>query len=244
MCMENYGNIKVLGDGVIPDGIYNNIKIAGSCNIVGSISANLLKISGSCNCNENIKSEEIKVYGAFNNKGEVFCNNLFIVNGAASILKGNFKGLVKVRGELSVKEDSSFENIEVYGELKTLGNFEGNAFYGYGRVDIEGLLSADKVEIIIHDNSEIKEIGGENISIKNNTSKKFFERLFNQTKKGYVRCNIIEGDNIYLENTICDIIRGENIIIGKGCTIGTIEYSNNLTIDKESMVRNEVCTKN
>ena len=50
MCMENYGNIKVLGEGVVPEGIYNNIKIAGSCNIVGSISANLLKISGSCNC--------------------------------------------------------------------------------------------------------------------------------------------------------------------------------------------------
>ena len=199
--MENYNDIKILGDGVIPEGIYNNIRIAGACNIVGKIDANLLKISGSCNSNENIKSEEIKVY-------------------------------------------SSFENIEVYGELKTLGNFEGNSFYGYGRVDIEGLLSADKVEIIIHDNSEIKEIGGENISIKNNTSKKLFGILFNQTKKGYVRCNLIEGDNIYLENTICDIIRGENITIGKGCTIGTIEYSNNLTVDKESIVRNEVCTKN
>ncbi|AIY83121.1 MAG: hypothetical protein KIB43_04110 [Clostridium baratii] len=242
--MENYNDIKILGDGVIPEGIYNNIRIAGACNIVGKIDANLLKISGSCNSNENIKSEEIKVYGAFSSKGEVFCNNRFIVNGEASILKGDFNGLVKVRGELNIKEYSSFENIEVYGELKTLGNFEGNSFYGYGRVDIEGLLSADKVEIIIHDNSEIKEIGGENISIKNNTSKKLFGILFNQTKKGYVRCNLIEGDNIYLENTICDIIRGENITIGKGCTIGTIEYSNNLTVDKESIVRNEVCTKN
>lgn len=242
--MENYNDIKILGDGVIPEGIYNNIRIAGACNIVGKIDANLLKISGSCNSNENIKSEEIKVYGAFSSKGEVFCNNRFIVNGEASILKGDFNGLVKVRGELNIKEYSSFENIEVYGELKTLGNFEGNSFYGYGRVDIEGLLSADKVEIIIHDNSEIKEIGGENISIKNNTSKKLFGILFNQTKKGYVRCNLIEGDNIYLENTICDIIRGENITIGKGCTIGTIEYSNNLTVDKESILRNEVCTKN
>lgn len=242
--MESYGNIKVLGDGVIPEGIYNNIKIAGSCNIVGNIDVNLLKITGSCNSDENIKSKDIRVYGEFNNKGEVFCNNLFLVNGASSILKGNFKGIVKVRGELNIKEDSSFENIEVLGELKTSGNFEGNSFYGYGKVMVEGLLSADKVEISIYDNSEIKEIGGENISIKNSTKKKFFGILLNEMKKGYVRCNLIEGDNIHLENTICDIVRGENITIGKGCTIGTIEYSNKLTIDKESIVRNKVCTKN
>ena len=238
--MESYGNIKVLGDGVVPEGIYNNIKIADSCNIVGNIDVNLLKITGSCNSDKNIKSKDIRVYGEFNNKGEVFCNNLFLVNGASSILKGDFK----VRGELNIKEDSSFENIEVLGELKTLGNFEGNSFYGYGKVMVEGLLSADKVEISIYDNSEIKEIGGENISIKNSTKKKFFGILLNEMKKGYVRCNLIEGDNIHLENTICDIVRGENITIGKGCTIGTIEYSNKLTIDKESIVRNKVCTKN
>ena len=63
-------------------------------------------------------------------------------------------------------------------------------------------------------------------------------------EKGYVRCNLIEGDNIHLENTICDIVRGDNITIGKGCTIGTIEYSNKLIIDKENIVRNKVCTKN
>ena len=167
--MESYGNIKVLGDGVVPEGIYNNIKIEGSCNIIGNIDVNLLKITGSCNSDENIKSKDIRVYGEFNNKGEVFCNNLFLVNGASSILKGDFKGLVKVRGELNIKEDSSFENIEVLGKLKTLGNFEGNSFYGYGKVMVEGLLSADKVEISIYDDSEIKEIGGENISIKNST---------------------------------------------------------------------------
>lgn len=242
--MENYNDIKILGDGVISEGTFNNIKIAGSCNIVGDVDANLIKVSGACNSENNIKAEEIKVYGSFNNKGKVFCNKLFVVNGAASILKGNFKDLVKVRGELSIKENSSFENIEVLGELKALENFEGNSFYGYGKINIEGLLSADKVEIITRDNSEIKEIGGENISIKKNTRKKLLGVIFNQINKGYVRCNLIEGDNIYLENTICDVIRGENITIGKGCTIGTIEYSNNITVDKDSIVRNEVCTKN
>ncbi|MGL4570773.1 MAG: hypothetical protein ACRCVJ_06890 [Clostridium sp.] len=242
--MKEYNDLKIYGDGVVCKGTYNNIKIAGSGRIVDDISTKLLKISGSCKSEKSIEANEIKIYGSFISDGEITSSDLFSINGSARVLKGNFKNNTIVRGELSVKEDSSFENIEVMGELRVDGSFEGTSFYGCGSINIDNLLSADNVEIITYRNCNIKEIGGEKISIKNNDSKRILTRIFNPYSRGNVMCECIEGDTILLENTICKVVRGESITIGKGCKIDRVEYSNELTIDDKSIVREKICMKN
>ena len=52
--------------------------------------------------------------------------------------------------------------------------------------------------------------------------KKVIDKMFNS--KGELTTELIEGDEIYLENTNAKIVRGNNITIGEGCNIGLIEY--------------------
>ena len=54
--------------------------------------------------------------------------------------------------------------------------------------------------------------------------------------KNELSCNLIEGDNVYLENTIAKTVRGNNVTIGPGCKIELVEYKNNLKMDDEVKV--------
>ena len=48
--------------------------------------------------------------------------------------------------------------------------------------------------------------------------------------------DIIEGDDIYLENTHAKVVRGNNITLGPGCEIAFVEYKNDFKQDKEATV--------
>ena len=61
--------------------------------------------------------------------------------------------------------------------------------------------------------------------------------MFNS--KGELTTELIEGDEIYLENTNAKIVRGNNITIGEGCNIGLIEYSGEINISSESIVKEQ-----
>jgi hypothetical protein len=47
---------------------------------------------------------------------------------------------------------------------------------------------------------------------------------------------IIEGDYVYVEYTMAEIVRGTNVIIGPGCEIALVEYKTKLDRDKSSKV--------
>ena len=48
----------------------------------------------------------------------------------------------------------------------------------------------------------------------------------------------IEGDEIFLEYVTCPYVRGRSVIIGKGCNIGTLEYSESLSASPKSKIGN------
>ncbi|MFN1862400.1 hypothetical protein ACK2FO_07110 [Clostridioides difficile] len=48
--------------------------------------------------------------------------------------------------------------------------------------------------------------------------------------------NIIEADEISLENSEVKVVRGKNIKIGKGCYVESLEYSESIEIDEDSIV--------
>ena len=51
---ENLNDVKILGSGSISQGEYNNVKVAGSGQILGNIKANDIKVSGSGDFPKNI----------------------------------------------------------------------------------------------------------------------------------------------------------------------------------------------
>lgn len=263
-------NTKILGDATIGAGKYNNIKIMGDGTVMGDIecidvvimgdgefngavTARDIKVMGDSIFKGTIKAREFKIYGDatlkekgtidilslkgdFKSKSQLEVKDKARIMGDAEI-KEDFRGnYIEILGEMKASKNIYFDTLKVLGSTEVKGNCEGNYFYNKGEVEICGLLSADKIEIFPKGESKIEEIGGSEITIKRTG----YIELFS----GKVISKLIEGDNIILENTICNIVRGHDITILSGCSIDKIEYTGKLTIDKKSKVGEQICLRN
>lgn len=241
---NNLQDMRILGAGSISEGEYNNIKIAGSCDILGNIKANSVSGSGSMFFRGNIEVENIKSSGSFTCQGSVISKGEIKTSGSAEF-NNNVEGKeIIINGGSKIDGNITFEKMITRGSCYIKGDCEGEDFSNLGEISVEGLLAADKIFIVPEGNSHIREIGGAEINVKAEKKKKIM--FFNITigSEGKLKCNIIEGDKIHLENTKCKIVRGENITIGKGCNIERIEYTGELNIENEkSTVGEKVCMK-
>ena len=102
-------------------------------------------------------------------------------------------------------------------------------------INIDGLLSADNINITIYKSANVKEIGGENIDVRSDkkinniplVGKFFSNRLIAET---------IEGDYVYLENTSAKKVSGKTVVIGKNCNIEEVNYEVSLEVNDNSKV--------
>lgn len=122
------------------------------------------------------------------------------------------------------------------------GDLEAEIFRASGGFDIRGLLSADRIEIHPGGRCRVKEIGGARIDIRRYGSRDHsglldsLLRALSSAWGGGLEAELIEGDEIYLENTRADVVRGKQIEIGPHCKIGLIEYSESLKVHDNSDV--------
>lgn len=252
--MSDMQNVKVFGEGTLGEGVYNKINIFGEASSIGNIECENLKVLGDLDLKGTLKvNNKFDVMGSVNLEKEGVINTLKIMGELKTIERIEVTEILKVIGEFNLKgymklkdgkilgevtsEDSiEFDNLKVTGEL-TCYNCQGNEITSQGRLNIANLLSADKIMVEPSWNSDINEIGGSEIIIKKSKNK-------NWNRNGRLTSKLIEGDNIILQNTICDIVRGENIIILDNCEIKRVEYKNKLEIDKKSNVGESICLKN
>lgn len=228
-------NMNINGTGTIGSGDYNNVSISGMGKLNGKITANKIDISGTGGGEGFIKANEITVNGHFKYKGRLTTLKRFTVNGHSRIcedLKGNE---IDIRGNLSASKNLIFEEMHISGRLSCIGNCEGTKFNCEGEAKIGGLLTADNINISIYRGSNIKEIGGENIRVESEdrmSNLPLLGKLFNNK----LLVESIEGDNIFLEDTIAKSVNGKDIVIGKGCKIDVINYSGNLEVKDGGIV--------
>jgi len=92
-------------------------------------------------------------------------------------------------------------------------------------------------------NHRIKEIGGRFVAVTENITRDgIIVSLFTNKirSKGSLQCQCIEGDDVLLKNSKVDIVRGKNITIGKGSIIDRVEYSGELIIEEDGIVKESV----
>lgn len=253
--MERLNNMNISGNGQIPEGKYNNVKISGSGVVNGDIESNSvvvsgsgdflgnvnskeIRISGSSNYKKNIKGDFLKVSGSLNCHGSVHLDEDLKISGNSKIHGSLYGKDIRISGNIDIGKGVTFNTMNISGVVNVKGDCEGNDFKSSGKINIEGLLSADKIEIAVHRKSFIKEIGGEEIIIKNYHSKIPWPISITFGGERKVKSDLIEGDKIRLNSTECTLVRGEDIIIEEGCKIDSIEYTNSLEIDDKSTVLN------
>jgi cytoskeletal protein CcmA (bactofilin family) len=228
---ENH-NLIINGSGSYGGGIYHKIKIRGDGTITSDLECEEFKVYGSSNILQNAGAKKFTVYGETEVRGDVDAQEMRIIGNTAIGGKAAIKK-VKVWGTLDIGGKLSGDEADIKGSLAVKGDADFERFRSTGSFEIRGLLNAGAVKINLRFGmSRADEIGGETIIVKRKLP---LFSLF--TGEGYLTSREIEGDEIFLENTKADVVRGKRITIGEGCEIGKVEYKEEFAVNGNAVVK-------
>lgn len=230
----------------------NDLKIMASSDISGGEYGNI-KVMGTATIKDDIKCEELKVMGAVISEGIIDCGYLKVMGTAVlgdnvtcqnfdllGTIECNYEANINVEGKFSVKgtigsvKKTKAHTIDIKGIFSN-DDCDVEEAKINGKIDIKNTLNCEN--IIIESSkltSKINELVGANIEIKRKIN------LFGTSSNVIADINTIEGDQIKLEYTKVNVVRGKNIKIGRGCTIGSIEYTGSCQVNSNSKVENQV----
>lgn len=135
----------------------------------------------------------------------------------------------RVMGKVAVKGDMVSDIVKITGELEVKGNCSAEAFRVRGAFQIGGLLNSGQITVNLLGPSKVRELGGGKIRIK-------CPRIGNFTPKHFT-ADVIEGDDVRLEYTNAQVVRGGYVAIGRGCTIDLVEYAGDFRQSSQSTVK-------
>lgn len=210
--LDNKMDISIVGDGSSAGGVYGKVKVIGDASFNDNLSCDLFKCTGTSVIYGSLEATEIKITGTLTLTDRAVSND----------------------GEDGIQASglhAKAEHIKVVGELHLSGDCQAENIKLNGRLTIAGMLSAEHMTLKIMGPSEVKEMGGSIISVKSGRLNDLFTG-----NKSILKAQIIEGDDIELENTEAEIVRGDKIKIGPGCRIGKVEYRSSLQIHPQSEV--------
>lgn len=250
--------LRISGSGTTPGGKYDQVSISGSGKIYGDTECNDFKISGSEKVIGNLSASEFKISGSGGVEGNLKCKSGKI-SGSAKVLGRVDSEDFKISGSGKIEGDLSGREIEISGSAKVLGSIYGGDIKISGGIDVEknietdnfsmtgsfkskGMLNAENVNIFLGGNSNVEEIGATNIEILRRYRKTNIVSLIAKAMGnnfGTLTTKVIEADEIYLENTNAEVVRGKNVVIGDGCNINLVEYKNEIKILGDSIVKEQ-----
>jgi cytoskeletal protein CcmA (bactofilin family) len=243
MDKKYHGDLRINGSGSSVGGRYESVAIKGSGKIDGDLFCTMFSIAGSGLVEGNLETAEGKINGSGTIEGNLNAET-FKINGSGKI-RGSVAGnSFAVSGSGTVGENLNVQNVKIEGSVKVGHDCNAELFTASGTFEINGLLSADEVNIrLYHLKSRAAEIGGEKISVTvgppagvNILKTMINIGLLNPS----LEAEVIEGDDIRLENTAANIVRGNNVFIGSGCDIGTVEYKGRYEKSADARVGAEV----
>ncbi|CRK85401.1 cytoplasmic protein [Neobacillus massiliamazoniensis] len=226
-------NLIINGSGEYPGGTYDKISIRGEGTILNQVESSVFHVYGTCEARENLSTGSAKILGEAKIKGNVEAEETLIMGSMAIDGKAILKKM-KVFGALEVGESLSGNEATIKGSISVKGDVEYETFESSGGFDIKGLLNADTIKIALrYGESKAEEIGGGNITVKRKRNS-FIPFV---GEEGSLAAKVIEGDDVYLENTRAEVVRGNKVNIGPGCQIGLVEYTNDFSENANSTVK-------
>lgn len=240
---NNYrGDIKINGSGSAGGGTYNSVIIKGSGKISGDLKCNVLQISGTGLIEGNVEVSEGKINGAGTIEGDLKAEQ-FKINGSGKVTGSVSGSDFAVSGSGTVGKSVEAQNIKIEGSAKIGTDCNAEVFTSDGAFEIGGLLNADHINInLLGFKSKAKEIGGGKIRVTLGPPHGLgvLKTIISMgILNPVLEAETIEGDEILLENTTARIVRGNNITIGPGCDIGTVEYKGHYVKNGDARVGTE-----
>jgi len=241
---DKQNSVKISGAGTIGGGTYDRVSISGAGKITGDLIAEELKISGTGKIQGRAQVTQIVTSGSASFTDDLVAEEMRVSGSARVDGRAEVKEL-KCSGTFKVARGIASEYVKVSGVLRVGADVEADIFKVSGGFHIEGLLSADRIEVHLGGRCQAKEIGGEEIEVRRGGFKQkgiIMNGLIKMLAGGgaaELQAGQIEGDQIYLEDTTADIVRGKHIQIGPGCHIGTVEYEESLEVHSNAKVEKQ-----
>lgn len=185
-----------------------DMRISGSSTMPGG-EYDRVSISGSGTVQGDLRCQSLSCSGSARVQGDVDC-----------------AGEVRSSGSSKVTGSITCESLGCSGAMNVSGGVEAEAVRISGMAGIPGLLNAETVEIAANRGIRIGSIGGGSIRIYQPQQKTLLG-LF-RSSCSCAQAGDIEGDDVDLEYTQADVVRGRRVRIGEGCSIGRVEYSESL----------------
>lgn len=211
-------DLKINGSGSSGGGKFNKVNVMGEGKISGDVDCINLKIYGHGELDGNLKAADTAdIKGEAKVKGSLEAKN------------------VEIQGEIEVSSDFFADEAKIAGIIRVGGDCNAEIFTFEGGFTIDGLLNADILKISLYEPCKVHEIGGSEITVKKYSKSISFLNRFTPKNKE-LTADVIEGDDIYLENTRAKVVRGDNVTIGSDCKIELVEYKDSFKQDEKSEV--------
>jgi cytoskeletal protein CcmA (bactofilin family) len=227
------GDLYINGIGGSNGGQFEQVIINGRGTVKTDIECDVFDCNGVGTVKGSVKAEKVKVNGVVKVDGSLE-SQVVTIDGTAKITENMAVGKLTVNGHASVGGRAKGEELQIKGLFTVSGDCEAEIFHAESHFSIGGLLNADDIDVKIYGECRVKEIGGQTIAVKIRES--LIGSLLKPFTKTQLVTDLIEGDKIDLESTSAKIVRGNNVIIGPGCSIGLVEYTGEISVDKNASV--------
>ncbi|WP_127530885.1 hypothetical protein [Paenibacillus kobensis] len=221
MEQPNRGRANIVGNGSVGGGAYTSVRIVGEGEVLGALGCDTFTCTGNCTVFGPVRA------GLFKQRGDV-------------TVKGEWSGgHLKTLGQLTIEGSVRAAKLDIVGQLTAREFVETDNLKLQGAIEVNGLVNADQADIRLYGPSRVNEIGGGRIHVRLSrlTAMKEWLKPRHSTE---LSAALIEGDDIHLEHTRADIVRGNRIHIGAGCVIGRVEYSQSLHVARSAKIGEEV----
>ncbi len=238
-------DIRISGSGAVTPGEYDAVTVSGSCRIEGPVRCEKLLCSGSVHTHGDITcTGDARVSGSMHMEGLLQAGSVQI---SGSFHGGELRtqGETRLSGAANLTGGISGGGVRISGSAKLGGDLEGETVRIAGVLRTPGLVNGESVEIS-PSGSEIGAIGGSKITVKRADAvvhpgifARFFRWLFGCRERKNETLTVrdgIEGDEIELEYTVCPRVTGKRVVIGPGCRIGEVCYTEECTVAPEAEV--------
>ena len=217
MTSDSGQNIRIVGESTLGEGPYNRISIVGKGH-----------------AHDRLGCKELSVQGEINVAGDLTCETA-VLRGAMTV--GNECTIqdAKIMGEAYVENWKS-NTSRVWGRLAVDSQCAAEQMVVRGVLDVKGLFNFDKARILSDHSSHIHEMGGHTLEVRRS---KYFFFLPRLRKQAVLKAKSIEVDDIDIDFTHAEIVRGSRIKIGKNCRIGKVEYSESLIVEEGAVVEKQ-----
>lgn len=215
-------DVTVNGGGTIGTGSYATVTINGAGTVTGDIDCTTMRINGAGTVNGTVTATSITVNGSGTFNSTVQAGEI-ITNGEASFATSAGIGRLRVKGRTAIAGSLAAHEVDLRGILKVDGDLSTDAMIGEGGFTIGGLLNAGSVDLQLYGPCSVREIGGESVRVlQSRSGLADFVNLFSEKR---LHVTTVEADNVMLENTTAQSVRGTDVVIGTGCDVALVEYS-------------------